>query len=62
MPDWQRQLPDSDGEYPLDPTRDEITWDDRERHRRRLLPENLHEGSSDSQGEELTTAGGVDAD
>eukprot|EP00971_Amphidinium_carterae_P179490 3560041-Amphidinium_carterae.1 len=27
MPDWQRQIPDSDGEYPLDPTRDEITWD-----------------------------------
>eukprot|EP00971_Amphidinium_carterae_P349810 6491238-Amphidinium_carterae.1 len=62
LPDWQRQLPDSDGEYPLDATRDEITWDARERQRRRLLPENLHEGSSDSQGEEQMMTGRIDAD
>eukprot|EP00971_Amphidinium_carterae_P166456 3299004-Amphidinium_carterae.1 len=62
MAEWQRQLSDSDGEYALDPFNGEITWDARERHRRRHLPENLHEGSSDSQGDEPMTTGRVGAD
>eukprot|EP00971_Amphidinium_carterae_P004132 82070-Amphidinium_carterae.1 len=58
---WERMIPDSDGEYLLDPIHDEITWDARERHRRRHLPENLHDGSSDSQGE-TTMTGDIGAD
>eukprot|EP00971_Amphidinium_carterae_P259730 5153364-Amphidinium_carterae.1 len=60
--DRQRQIPDSDGEYPLDATYDEVTWDARERSRRRHLPEILHEGSSDSQSDTLLMAGDVVAD
>eukprot|EP00971_Amphidinium_carterae_P238114 4727091-Amphidinium_carterae.1 len=63
MEDWERQIPDSDGEYPLDFTHDEISWDARERSRRRHLPANLHEGSSDdSQSVTLMMAGDVVAD
>eukprot|EP00971_Amphidinium_carterae_P160620 3184633-Amphidinium_carterae.1 len=62
MEDWERMLPDSNGEYPLDSTFDEITWDARERQRRRHLPVNLHEGSSDSQSDTLMMAGDVVAD